>query len=352
MLLAALLAAAARLTSLFAAARRLLGLPSGETIRQALLAAPPGRAELERRLNRALAADLPGCLARAAQPLAIDLTPRPYHGRYHTDPAEVYRGKAKGGTSHFHAYATAYVTCHGRRFTLALTWVTRGEPLEEVVRRLLLRVGRIGIRVRYLLLDRGFSTVGVIRSLQAARRPFLMPLPLRGRTADHPEGPSGSRVFQYARRSGWGTYTLASRTRTATVRVCVKCRNYAGQWGRRGRQRLVYAFWGLEPPGYDWVRESYRRRFAIETSYRQMNQARIHTSTRNPGVRLLFIGIALILRNVWVWLHWQVLSQPRRGGRLIRLEQLRLQAMLLWLLHAIEAEYVPWDEAVIERPIP
>ena len=127
MLLAALLAAAARLTSLFAAARRLLGLPSGETIRQALLAAPPGRAELERRLNRALAADLPGCLARAAQPLAIDLTLRPYHGRYHTDPAEVYRGKAKGGTSHFHAYATAYVTCHGRRFTLALTWVTRGE---------------------------------------------------------------------------------------------------------------------------------------------------------------------------------------------------------------------------------
>jgi len=352
MLLAALLAAAARLTSLFAAARRLLGLPSGETIRQALLAALPGRDELERRLNRALAADLPGCLARAAQPLAIDLTLRPYHGRYHTDPAEVYRGKAKGGTSHFHAYATAYVTCHGRRFTLALTWVTRGEPLEEVVRRLLLRVGRIGIRVRYLLLDRGFSTVGVIRSLQAARRPFLMPLPLRGRTADHPEGPSGSRVFQYARRSGWGTYTLASRTRTATVRVCVKCRNYAGQWGRRGRQRLVYAFWRLEPPGYDWVRESYRRRFAIETSYRQMNQARIHTSTRNPGVRLLFIGIALILRNVWVWLHWQVLSQPRRGGRLIRLEQLRLQAMLLWLLHAIEAEYVPWDEAVIERPIP
>jgi hypothetical protein len=352
MLWAALLAAAARLTSLFAAARRLLGLPSEETIRLALLAALPDRAELERRLHRALAADLPKCLTRSAQPLACDLTLLPYHGRHHTDPAEVYRGKAKSGTSHFHAYATAYVVCHGRRLTLALTPVRRGEPLEDVLWRLLRQVRQAGVRVRYLLLDRGFCTVSVIRYLQAARRPFLMPLPLRGRTADHPEGPGGSRVFQYARRSGWGTYTLRRGGRAATVRVCVKCRNYAGQWGRRGRQRLVYAFWGLEPKGFDWVREAYRRRFAIEASYRQMNQARIRTSTRNPVVRLLFVGIALVLRNVWVWLHWQALSQPRRGGRLIRLERLRFKALLLWLLHAVEDQYAPWDEAVIERAIP
>jgi len=27
----------------------------------------------------------------------------------------------------------------------------------------------------------------------------------------------------------------------------------------------------------------------------------------------------LLLRNVWVWLHWEVLSHPRRGGRKIDL---------------------------------
>ena len=31
-----------------------------------------------------------------------------------TDPDEVYRAQAKDGTSHFHAYATAYVVRHGR----------------------------------------------------------------------------------------------------------------------------------------------------------------------------------------------------------------------------------------------
>jgi len=352
MLLSAVVAAAAGLTSLVAVARRLLGLPSGETIRKALLANLPGRAELERRLNRALAAALPRGLTRRPQPLAIDLTLRPYHGQPLRDPAEVYRSQAKNGTSHFHAYATAYVVRRGRRATVALTAVSRGEAMDEVVRRLLRRAGRAGVRPRYVLLDRGFCSVAVIRYLQAARRPFLMPLPLRGRKADHPAGPSGSRVFAYARRSGWAEYTLTSGRRTATVRVAVKCRNLAGQWGRRGRQRLVYAFWGLMPPSVDWVRQTYRDRFGIETSYRQMNQAKVHTCTRNPDVRLLFVGVALVLRNLWVWLHHHVLAMPRRGGRVLRLERLRFKLLLRWLAAVIESDYVTYDEATAERTIP
>src|SRR4051794_20903904 len=57
--LSVVLLAAARLCSVFAAAGRLLAVPSAETIRQALTAALPDREELERRLNRAVAADLP-----------------------------------------------------------------------------------------------------------------------------------------------------------------------------------------------------------------------------------------------------------------------------------------------------
>jgi putative transposase len=350
LLLSVVLLAAARLTSLSAAVARLAA-ASGETVRRALRAALPGRAELERRLNRALGADLPRSLVGTRQPLACDLTLRPYHGRHHTDPAEVYRGKAKSGTSHFHAYATAYVVCRGRRFTLALTWVKRGEKLEDVLWRLLHRARQLGVRPRYLLLDRAFCTVGVIRYLQAGRYPFLMPLPLRGRPATHPEGPSGSRVFAYARRSGWASYTLKSGGRTATVGVCVRCRNYAGQWGRHGRQRLVYAFWGIRPKSVEWVRQAYRGRFAIETSYRQMNQARIVTCTRDPLVRLFLVGVALVLRNLWVWLHWQVLSSPRRGGRVPRPERLRFKALLLWLQHVAEERLGVCDETHTERPL-
>jgi putative transposase len=130
-----------------------------------------------------------------------------------------------------------------------------------------------------LLLDRGFFSVGVIRYLQAARHPFLMPVICRGRKLDDPRGPSGTNVFLTWKQSGWGEYTLHdAQRRSARVAICVKCRSYRGQWQRHGRQRLVYAFWGLSPPSFDWVRPIYRLRFAIETTYRQMHQARIRTS--------------------------------------------------------------------------
>lgn len=100
------LAAAARLSSLFAACLRLAKAPSPETVRKALLATLPEQAELQRRLNRALATDLPQALKRRRQRLAIDLTLIPYHGQPFEKESEIYRSQARDGTSHFHAYAT------------------------------------------------------------------------------------------------------------------------------------------------------------------------------------------------------------------------------------------------------
>jgi IS4 transposase len=99
------------------------------------------------------------------------------------------------------------------------------------------------------------------------------------------------------------------------------------------------------------VRETYRLRFGIESSYRQMNQARGRTSTRRPELRLLYAGIALVLRNEWVWLHFEVLSTPRRGGRAIRLERLRLREVLRWLIQVIEEAYGTIGETEMERQL-
>jgi Transposase DDE domain len=347
---AVLLTAAAGVTSIHAVCGRLEGAPAEETIRQALYACLPDFAELQRQVNRALAGRLPRVLRRRPQRLAIDLTLIPYHGEPFRDPAEVYRSLAKDGTSHFHACATAYVVCKGQRFTVALTAVAKGEPLKGVAQRLLKQARSAGVRPRLVLLDRGFYSVDVIRYLQAARHPFLMPVAVRGRKPDHPRGPSGTRVFALMKRGGWFEYTVTSGAkRTARVAICVACRNYRGKWKRHGRQALVYACWGVGGRSCAWVRETYRARFGIESSYRQMNQARGRTSTRRPELRLLYVGVALVLRNEWVWLHFAVLSTPRRGGRLIRPERLRLRALLHWLLQVIEEEFGTVGETRTER---
>ena len=240
-----LLYAAARITSLSDACKALRDAPSDEAVRLALIATLPDFAELQRRLNAALADNLPRTLRRSPQRMAADLVLIPYHGQPQHDPDEIYRSEAKSGTSHFHAYATLYVIRNGYRFTVALTPVSRGEPLEAVLKRLLHQAAQVGIRCRLLLLDRGFYSVGVIRYLQAAHHPFLMPVICRGRRLDDPRGPSGTNVFLTWQSSGFGTYTLHdAQKRPARVTICVKCRYYRGQWRRHGKQHLIYAFWG------------------------------------------------------------------------------------------------------------
>ena len=347
-----LLYAAARICSLAAACAALANAPSDTAVHDALLAGLPAFAELQRRLNRALQGNLPKAVRRRRQPLAIDLTLIPYHGQHLHHVDEIYRSQAKSGTSHFHAYATAYVVRTGLRFTVGLTAVRRGEALTEVIRRLLEQAAKAAVRPRYLLLDRGFCSVDVIRYLQAGRRAFLMPVPKRGRAADHPKGPSGTQIFAAWKKSGWGQYTMTNaQKRKATFAVCVKCRNRRGERGRHGREALVYAYGGgLRPSSFRWVQQTYRSRFGIETSYRQMHQARIRTCTRDPLLRLLYVGMALVLRNVWVWFHWERLSERRGNSRRVDTRRLTFRQLLLCLQHVAELWLGVRDEIYVQQP--
>jgi len=352
-LITILLYAASRITSIYDACQRLATAPSDQALRDALLATLPPIDETQRRLNEALAVHLPKALRKRRYPLAVDVTLIPYHGQPQRDPREIYRGEAKSGTTHFHAYATAYVVRKGRRFTVAMTRVLADESMEEVVQRLLRQASRVGVKLRFLLLDRAFYSVNVIRYLQAARYPFLMPVAKRGRKPSQPrEGPSVWDFFD-RKRSGWSQHTLRNAEgRSATVGICIACGNYRGRWKRHRRRTFVYAFWGLRPGSCYWVRETYRSRFAIETTYRQMNQCRIRTCVRDPLQRLLFVGLALILRNVWVWLHLFYLASTSRGRLDLKLERLRFRRLLLWLQHYAESRFGFADFTVAEHPMP
>jgi len=345
--------------SIAAACAALRQAPSDQAVRNALLATLPEYARLQAQLNQALADGLPKVLRGRKADVAIDLTLLPYYGLPAHDARELYRSKQKAGTRYFHAYATAYVILRGCRYTLGLRGVWQADPWEDLVGDLLRQVRKLGVKVRLLLLDRGFYSVGVIRYLQAARCPFIMPAIRRGHRPQHPDGASGTWVFTTRPRSGWGTYTLHERRsqRTATVTIAVCCHRLppttrSGRPIKKRRVVWLYALWGVQPKSVAWVREKYRQRFAIETTYRQLGQARIKTSTRQPVLRLLIVGLALVLRNVWVWLHWQVLAKKRRGWRRVDLNQLTFEGLLHWLQRVAEECFGLTDQVVSERPFP
>ena len=127
---------------------------------------------------------------------------------------------------------------------------------------------------------------------------------------------------------------------------------YYGKHGKRKSETWVYASWGIAPKRVDWVKQTYRRRFGIETSSRQMNQCRIRTTTKKFHVRFLYVAIGLLLRNLWVWLHHFVLSSPRRGCRRYNWELLRVERMLLWLEEVAKIMYRLVDTIATERHVP
>lgn len=353
MILTVLFAAAARISSLSDTCQRLRGVPDEHAVAAALYAGLPAYNALKRQVNAALAGHLPKALRRRPQTVALDMTLLPYYGADARTNPNVYRSKPKRGTSSFYAYASAYIVRKGQRYTVALMAVPRGHALVEIARELLAQVRKVGIQIKLVVVDREFYSVETIRYFQAARCPFLMPVVGHGRKADHPLGPSGSQVFKQWKRSGWTQYTLTdAKKRKATVWICVKCRNRRGERGKRGREAWVYAYWGIRPKRYDWVRAVYRSRFGIETSYRQMNQCRIRTTSRRFEVRFLYVAIGFLLRNLWVWLHHEVLSSPSQGSPRFNLHRLRLKTMLLWLLEVAVEIYGMMNSALSERPLP
>jgi putative transposase len=311
---------------------------------------------LEGHVNDLLARLIPKGLGKRGRRVAVDVVALPYHGTVdeaHQD--EVCRSKAKCGTTHFFTYATAYAVVRGRRYTLAMCRVRAKQRMDYVLRTLLARLVTLGIRIKLLLLDRGFYSVRVIQDLITCGLPFIMPAVKRGKKPTAPGGPTGTYALAAEKQGRWRSYTLQSAPQGhVAFDLAVVCHNTRGQRGRHRREALLYATWGVKQRPLSWIRATYRGRFGIESSYRQSHQARIRTSSRKPALRLLFMGVALVLRNVWVWLHAEVLAQPQRGARQLRPQSLRFARLLLWLLMEVARHYrllrnIPVDHDLYKR---
>jgi hypothetical protein len=217
------------------------------------------------------------------------------------------------------------------------------------------RLGTLGIRMKLLLLDRGFYSVRLIQDLRTGELPFIMPALKRGKKPTTPGGPTGTSALAAEQQSHWAPSTVKSaKEGHVNFELAVVCHHTRGHRGRYQRAALLYATWGVTHRPWSWIRATYRSRLGIESSYRQSHQARMRTSSRKPASRRLFLGVALVLRNVWVWLHAAVLAQPQRGARQLRPHSLRFARLLLWLMMGIARHYrllwkIPVSHDLYER---
>lgn len=290
---------------------------------------------LEEALNQALVTKLPPRLWRRPQEIAIDFHDRPYYGKEEQDEALWVRGRAKNGTTRFYRIATAYIMVNNLRFTLAVCFVLPDRSTVDVLRDLLRRVRTLRLQVRRLFLDRGFGSVAVQSFLEKEQIPALIACTIRGKTG-------GTRALCRGRKSYRTQYTFTAgdgQKRTADIAVC-RVFTTAKRTGRLRRRASWQLFILINlDMTLRQIRQRYRRRFGIETSYRCASKVRGWTTSPNPAYRFFLMNLGILLVNIWVSLRWRYTQRPRRGGRWLDLNQFQLDRFAKFILRAVQRHY-------------
>jgi hypothetical protein len=318
--------------SIEAACQELQDAPSGNRLREVLVASLPDRTGMQRMVNKMFRQQIHPSVWKCKRDfnIAIDLTLIPYHGQPYEDKKEIVRGAPKSGTTHFHGYATVSIVRDGRRYVVALRFIEYGEELAEIVRWLLKRLKSLKFRIRRVFLDKGFCSQPVFKVLDQHKLSYITPIPVRGK--------SGGVRTLFQEQSRKTTYTFNSPKYGAyTVQAVVVKRYSKGRYGRHKSKWFAYAVAGL-PAGIlpAQVFQLYRQRFGIESSYRQMNQVRARTSTRNPVIRLLLVGLAFVLFNLYITLRQTLSSALKYPLQSPKHFWLSLRRLALLLGRAIE----------------
>jgi putative transposase len=298
---------------------------------------------------------LPEHLGRTPRVMALDLHQRPYYGKKNTRGCTLRKKKAS--TKKSFTYATLAVLDRAGRFTVGLLATRPHMRLTTVVGTLLDQAADAGLSIAYLMLDKEFYSAEVIALLQKRQVAFLMPAQRKGSN-----GQGNSWLFAASTAVGWHDYSWTTQPRrmdfkankrrkkgelSVQVRMCVARHQANGK-------PLVYASWGLAA---GWsaaqVVQAYRRRFGIEAKYRQLGQCLARTSSRNERLRLLLVGVALLLCNLWAWLHSELFSTGPVSERQLRLGLLRLSELIAAVAAVAAALFGGYlDEWPTQRPLP
>jgi putative transposase len=222
---------------------------------------------------------------------------------------------------------------------VALHFIEYGEEMADIVRWLIKRLKTLKIHIRRVFLDKGFCSKPVFKVLNQHKLSYVTPIPVRGK--------SGGVRSLLQGKSRKTSYTFNSpKHGQYTVQAVVVKRYSKGRYGRHKSKWFAFAVTGL-PVGIlpAHVFELYRQRFGIESSYRQtpapcrrcgVNQVRARTSTRNPVIRLLLVGLAFVLFNLYISLRQNLSSALKQPLQLPKRFWLSLRRLALLLSHAIE----------------
>lgn len=214
--------------------------------------------------------------------LAIDIHDIPYYGN--KNDKMVVGTKRKLGTSYAYRFITMNIVEKGKRLTLAALPMSQLDQKEKMVEKLVKLAKRL-VRLKIVLLDRGFFSVRIINTLKRMGVKFIMPAIANPKIQKLMDSP---KTTDYEMENA---YHETTKFKLLVV---------------EGKKGLVPFATNVAKNIYYLVPGIYRKRWGIETSYRVKKEFRPRTCTKSYVARLFFFLFSVCFYNLWILINMLV----------------------------------------------
>ena len=266
---------------------------------------------------------------------AVDLTNDPYYGK--TDLSNekyVIRSQAKKSTNSFYSYISLYITNKNERFTVSVLPVEKNKTMVEYLSYFIDLIKRLNFKIKVLCLDRGFYSIDVFEFLQNNNVPHIVPVIKRGKQIKKILNGNKARREQYV---------MKNSKKNILLDIVIDVKYLKGKRGKKGLETLGFVVFGVK-----WsprkVSTVYRRRFAIESSYRMRNVVKPKTSSKNADIRYFYTLISFLLKNIWLYLQKKHFTIVKRGPQVVDEDKFRFDMFIIlieeWLRRKLRVRLV------------
>ena len=251
---------------------------------------------------------------------AVDYTNDPYYGK--TDSSNekyVIRSQAKKSTNSFYSYASLYITNKNERFTLSVLPVEKKKTKVEYLSHFIDFIKGLNFKIKVLCMDREFYCTDVFEFLQKNNIPHIVPVVKKGKKIKQILKGNKARCEQYV---------MKNAKKRILLDIVIDVKYLKGKRDKKGCENLGFVVFGI-----NWtprkVSTVYRRRFAIESSYRMRNIVKPKTSTKNAVIRYFYTLVSFLLKNIWLYLQKKHFTIVNRGPQVIDEDKFRFEMFIL-----------------------
>jgi putative transposase len=254
---------------------------------------------------------------------AIDFTNDPYYGR--TDQSNenyVIRGQAKKSTNSFYSYISLSIINKNERFTISVLPVEKSKTTVYYLNYFLDMINDLGLKTKVLCLGRGFYSVDVFEFLQNKGIAHITPVVRRGYKIKRLLIGRNARYTEYIMKN--------PQKKVVRLDIVLDVKYLKGKRNKTGCENLGFVVYGIK-----WkprrISNVYRRKFAIESSYRMRNIVKPKTSTINVTLRYFFALVSFLLRNTWLRIQKKHFTIVKQGPPIIDEDKFRFDRYILFV---------------------